>query len=104
MALTPDDVADIHPRGSLVLIDPFRPDGFYAGLYLEYRKSLYPVLGRVLRVGPKCEGRVKVNDVVVFRPLNYTDAELEDGRAFSFIEERACSAVIGGYDDFSLAS
>jgi len=98
----PSNVSDLEPRGSLVLIEPFRPDGFVSGFYIEYRETLYPVLGRVLRVGPDVT-EVRPGEVVHYRPLNYTDATRADGSEVFFIEEKAIGAVVDGYDQAQVA-
>lgn len=60
--------------------------------------EIYPVLGRVLSVNPKCED-VKVGDVIVFLPNNYDWVHLSDGRSFCNMPESAALAILEGFDD-----
>jgi|SRR5579863_851551 len=130
--VTPADVADIRLYGApdsqgrpcpMVLIEPHHPSGYLdSGIYVEYGvgvrhvkvhidgeerhepidETLYPIQGRVLKTHPACRD-VKPGDVVRFRPLNYTEAALQDGRELYFIDERALIVVIDGFDEAARA-
>ncbi len=94
--MLPSDLDDVRMLGRLLAIEPASASGRYCGIDLLFNDAYWPIIGHVLTV-PR-ETAFAVGDVVVFRPLTYTDVTLDDERTFAVIEERAILATLVGYD------